>query len=309
MKTAIVTGANGYIGRMLVGKLLNKEASVTAIDLPGTSCVHATQKNVAFIEADLVGMSQLLNDVPADVDVLYHLAWSGVHADLRANYHLQAQNISMSLNMMELAYKKGIKKVVMLGSASEYIGGADAITGYNIPSPIEAYGAAKCAAHIMCETFATENDVALVWATVTSIYGPGRDDNNILSYAIKTLLKGDKPTFTLLEQIWDYLYIEDFMNALYLIGEYGRAGTNYPVASGNARPLKEFIEIIRDSIDPDLPLGIGEKPYKSGKAEHSIFIIDKLISDTGFTPDITFEHGIEKVIKYFKEQAGSDVNV
>ena len=306
MKTAIVTGANGFIGNMLVDKLADSGVSVIAIDLPGAFAKYRRRKGVSLIETDLTDLSSVLNNLPSEIEVLYHLAWSGVRADLRNDYHLQLKNLDISVNVLEVASKKKVKKIIMLGSASEYIGSGEPITGHTSPCPIEAYGAAKHAAFLICTTFAAQMGLDFIWATVTSLYGPGRDDNNILSYAIKTLLKGEKPSFTPLEQLWDFLYIEDFLTALYLIGIYGRAGKNYPVASGKARPLKEYITIVRDSINPALPLGIGEKPYKAGKAEHSIFVIDELTKDTGFYPTYHFEEGIAKVVEYFKIK-GRDV--
>lgn len=64
----------------------------------------------------------------------------------------------------------------------------------------------------------------LIWPLITSIYGTGRDDNNLLSYVIKSFLKGEKPSTTKLEQRWDYLHVEDLMRALYLLGLKGKGG-------------------------------------------------------------------------------------
>ena len=49
--------------------------------------------------------------------------------------------------------------------------------------------------------------------------------------------------------MWDYLYCEDAANALLLLARHGRDGGIYPIGSGTARPLREYIEIIRDEID------------------------------------------------------------
>jgi len=300
MKTAIVTGANGFVGCRFVDKLADFGVAVTALDLPGTFSKPHSRENISFIEVDLRGSSPFLERITPGADVLFHLAWDGVQADLRDDYHLQLQNLGASLNVLEFACQKKVKKVIMQGTISEYIGSGEPVTGQNWPSPIEAYGAAKHAAFVLCKTFAEQMGLHFIWVTATSLYGPGRDDNNILSYAIKTYLKGEKPSFTHLEQMWDYLYIDDFLTALYLIGLYGQAGKNYPVASGEARSLKEYITAIRDIIDPTLPLGVGEKPYKSSKAEHAVFVIEELVKDTGFRPEYSFENGITKMIEYFK---------
>jgi len=301
MRNAIITGANGFIGNILTKKLLDCGVTVTAIDLPETDKEFISRKGVSFLGADLNNLNSILNDIPFDTDVLYHLAWRGVKADLRNDYNLQISNLNLCINIINMAFIKRVKKIIMLGSASQYIKSNEPINGYNQPSPIEAYGAVKHAAFIICKTLAEQNKMNLIWTTVTSLYGPGRDDNNVLSYAIKMLLKGDKPSFTPLEQIWDYIYIDDFINALYLIGLYGHAGKNYAIANGDARVLKDYITVIRDNIDPSLPLGVGEIQYKDGFAENSIFNIDELKMDTGFYPKYSFEDGIINVINYFRD--------
>lgn len=83
------------------------------------------------------------------------------------------------------------------------------------------------------------------WLLIGSVYGPGRNDNNILTYTIKALLNNEKTKFSKLEQMWDYIYIDDLIDALYLVGNYGKPGAVYPVGSGIAIPLREYIEKIK----------------------------------------------------------------
>jgi nucleoside-diphosphate-sugar epimerase len=134
----------------------------------------------------------------------------------------------------------------------------------------------------------------------SSIYGPGRDDNNALSYAIKTLLRGEKPSFTALEQIWDYIYIDDFIEALAAIGERGVAGAVYALGYGKAQPLRNYIFTVRDAINSELPLGLGDLPYKNGKPDNAEMDISLLTRDTGWTPLVDFETGVRKTIEYFR---------
>ena len=98
--------------------------------------------------------------------------------------------------------------------------------------------------------------------------------------------------------MWDYLYCEDAANALLLLAGHGRDGGIYPIGSGIARPLREYIEIIRDEIDPDLPLGFGEVPYSDKQVMHLCADISDLQRDTGFEPEVGFREGIQNTIKY-----------
>ena len=118
---------------------------------------------------------------------------------------------------------------------------------------------------------------------------------------VKTLLKGEKPSFTGLEQEWDYLFIDDLIMALIALGRKGIGGKTYPIGSGKHQQMAEYVKTIRDEINPSLPLGIGDLPYKNpDKIDNQILDISELINDTGFKPTIDFRTGIETVISYFK---------
>lgn len=300
MRTTLITGANGFIGKNLVEKLVSNKIHVTALDLPGTFDKDYHHEYYQQIEVDYSNLKEFYGKVRTSPDVLFHLAWDGVKAELRNDYFYQLKNIELSMNVMEFAAGIDTKKIVMLGSASEYLNGGTVISGDSIPSPIEAYGAVKSAANVICQSYAFQKGIPFVKTIVSSLYGPGRDDNNILSYAIKCLLGREKPIFTALEQEWDFLYIDDFLEALYLIGKKGEGGKTYPIASGTSRPMAEYIEIIHNQIDSLLPLGIGEMPYKAGKPENAVFDISILARDTGFYPTHKFEDAIVNVIEYFK---------
>ena len=65
--------------------------------------------------------------------------------------------------------------------------------------------------------------------------------------------------------------------------------------------MKEYVKTIRNLINPSLPLGIGDLPYKNpDKIDNQVLDISELILDTGFKPSIEFRKGIIKVIDYYK---------
>ena len=74
------------------------------------------------------------------------------------------------------------------------------------------------------------------------------------------------------------------------------------MGSGQCRPLKEYFSILRDEIDPALPLGFGEIPYPPGQVMHLQADIEPLTRDTGFRPKYTFEEAVRIVVKAFRER-------
>lgn len=302
MQKVVVTGANGFIGSHLVKKLSENGIEVIALvdarlnysqisDLPRVTTIEFTLQDIDVFYSDV----RLCHS-----DIIYHLAWSGVNANFRNSEEQQLQNIKYGIDILKLASRLQIPKVLIPGSAAEVSCGEGEITGNESPAPSDIYSATKVATRYLCQVYARQNGIILIWPLITSIYGPGRDDNNLISYAIKSLLKGERPSFTKLEQQWDYLYIDDLIDALIALGNNGDEGI-YPVGSGENRRLSEYISIIKSQINPDLSLGIGDLPYKNpNKIDNQRMDIKKLVKDTNFVPRYTFEKGIKETISYFR---------
>lgn len=305
MKKAIITGANGFIGSRLVHILQEKGVETYALVQKDMDYSNITGNIVEF---ELDNISLVQDNLPFDVDCFYHFAWKGVSSSYKNDYVLQMDNINSSLNAMCLAEYLKCKKIIFPGSVSEYAYSDRPVDGKGNPCPADMYSACKVAVHNICEVYAKQHDLSFIWLLIPSIYGPGRSDNNIITYAIKELLNANKPLFTKLEQLWDYLYIDDLLHALYLIGCNGIGGNIYALGSGDVRPLSQYIEIIRNSIDPDLPFEIGALPYKTKQIDNSIVDLSLLCEHTGFEPQYSFEVGIMKTIEYFKEKLRAEIN-
>ena len=303
MKNVAIVGANGFIGSNLTKHLAFHGYHVIAMVDPRFDYGFLQSvPNVICVEFSLEHIEDLNEDARFDnIDFLYHLAWVGVNAKYRNDSETQLQNISYGMKVLDFCDIHHIKRVLIPGSAAELSCGNSIISGRECPAPSDMYSATKVAVRYICQTYAKQKNIDLIWPLITSIYGPGRDDNNLISYAIKTLLRGGKPSFTGLEQEWDYLYIDDLMAALEGLGNRGIGGKVYPVASGYHCQMRTYVERIRDVINPALPLGIGELPYKNPeKIDNQVFDISELVDDIGFSPKVQFEEGIMNTIDYFK---------
>ena len=301
MQKVIVIGANGFLGSHLTLQLADKGNEVLALAYEGTEYGFLNGKEGIICKEFTFDN---INDIDAcGYDTIFHMAWAGVSTTFKNEALTQAQNILYGLKVLEFAEKNLIKKVVIPGSAAEVSCGQGVITGYETPAPSDLYSASKVATRYVCQTYARQHNIELVWTLITSIYGPGRNDNNLITYAIKTLLKGEKPSFTGLEQQWDYLYIDDLISALIALGEKGKGDKVYPVGSGEHRQMNEYVHMLRDMIDPELPLGIGDYPYKNpDKIDNQVLDITALKEDTDFVAHYTFERGVAKTIEYYKSQ-------
>ena len=297
MRSAVITGAGGFIGRNLTERLLQEKIAVYAIDVEGAQIPAKEGVTVLGVKiGDKDALSQALQEIQPDV--FYHLAWAGVSTDVKNEVTMQLSNLPLTMAVLEACREAGCGHIIIPGSASEYAYCGQTINGANLPAPGDAYAAAKAAAQVLCQWYARQHGLNLNWLLIGSIYGPGRNDSNILTYTIKALLRGETPQYSKLEQMWDYIYIDDLMEALYLLGLRGKPDSVYPVGSGEARPLADYIRQIQAAI----PLGIGALPYKFGaKPDNSVLDIDRLQQDTGFIPRVSFAEGIGRTIAYFRE--------
>ena len=310
MKKAIVTGATGFIGSWLVQELLDHQVEVTVVVRDPRRLLNDYRKN----ERVVVIQSNLANVTEADFsernyDAFFHFGWAGVAPEEKNNIDLQLENIAMSLHVLQVAKAIGCRKFIASGTVAEYVYCDKVMNLEAKQSPSDIYGAAKVSAHYFMEVRAKQLEQPFIWVVIPSTFGERRKDNNIISYTIKTLLKGQKPHYGNLEQMWDFLYVSEVARAVYLIGEKGRTGKTYGIGSGVHQPLRTYIEKIRDAINPALPLGIGDLPEMSQKTFSSCVNISDLQKDTGFIPKVSFEEGIQKTIQYFQNGSKSEEKI
>lgn len=304
MKTAVVTGPTGAIGIALIQKLITEGVRVYAVVREDSKRVGRLPRSPLVIPVylDLSEMSELRGKICETCDVFYHFAWSGTIGSERNNVCLQTQNIAYTLDAVRAAKELGCRKFIGAGSQAEY-GRKEGILKPDTPTdPENGYGMAKLCAGQMSRLLCEQLDIEHVWVRILSVFGPGDGEKSMIMSAIGALLQKEKPKFTPGGQMWDYLYSRDAAAALYLLGEKGTGGKTYCLGSGHARKLSEYILILRDSVDPALPVGLGAIPYGEKQVMFLCADITDLQKDTGFVPAYTFEEGIRETISWYREE-------
>lgn len=302
MKRVIVTGPTGAIGVALIHELITNNIKVYAVCREDSKRKHniPTHPLVEIVDCDLSQLSHLRKKIPSSCDVFYHLGWAATIGTGRNDTSLQLRNIQYTLDAVDAAHALGCKRFIGAGSQAEYGRVEGKISASTPTFPENGYGIAKLCAgqmsRIRCEQLGIEH----IWTRVLSIYGPYDGANTMISSTIQQLLAGEKPALTAGLQEWDYLYSKDAGLAFYLLGKTGHSGKIYCIGSGRATELKNYIYILRDVIDPNLPLGLGEIPYSPLQVMHLEADISDLQQDTGFMPRYSFEKGIQETIEWCK---------
>ncbi len=297
MKRAIVSGATGMIGAACIESCLQAGYEVLALVRPESNKRNRLPEDGRLMIAPcrLDELDAFSNEAQRG-DVFLHFAWEATARKDRADPLMQEKNIRYALDAVHLAHRLGCGKFIGAGSQAEY-GPSDGWLNPDSPiHPVTAYGAAKYAAFARCKDECGRLGMEFCWARIFSVYGPYDSEDTLIGALIRTLLKRETISLTACEQQWDYLYAEDCGRALRLIAERGRDKAVYCIGSGNVRPLREYVQILRDSIDPELPLGFGRMPYAENQVMFLGADIQTLTADTGFLPRIPFETGIRRTI-------------
>lgn len=305
IQTAVVTGPTGAIGIALCEKLLRENVTVYAVCRPGSSRIKDLPKAAALhvVECDAKELATLPQKMEGvSVDAFFHFAWAHTIGQGRNDMPAQIENIQSTIDAVRAAKALGCQVFLGAGSQAEY-GRVEGLLKSDTPAfPENGYGMAKLCAGQMSRVEAKALGIDHVWARILSVYGPHDGPMTMISGTIRKLLAGERPALTAGIQRWDYLYAGDAADAFYLAACHGRNGAVYPLGSGQALPLKDYIIQMRDAIDPALPLGLGEVPYGPLQVMHLQADISALQADTGFAPKTPFAEGIRRTMDWVKRE-------
>lgn len=289
------------IGMALINKCIQDQIQVLAICHRGSSGIcHIPQSSyVRVVEADLSEISQLSGSIEDKYDVFYHFAWAGTTGKARNDMYLQNENIKFTLDAVELASQLGCNVFIGAGSQAEYGRFEGRLTPDTPVFPENGYGMAKLCAGQMSRIRCRELGIRHIWVRILSVYGPyGRAD--MISQTLRKMLAGQKAEFTPGEQVWDYLYSGDAARAMLLLAQKGKSGKVYVLGSGEARRLREYIEVMAkeaaDFTGRESAIAFGEVPYGENQVMFLSADLEELCKDTGFVPEVSFAEGIRETM-------------
>ena len=295
MKRAVITGAAGMVGVHLTRELLSEGWEVLALVRPGSphNARLGSDPALRLLPCELSGLAGL--EVEGQYDVFYHLGWSGTSPALRSDPSAQQANIGTVLDAVRLADRLGCRRFLGAGSQAEYGPKYDMPIGPETPAaPVTAYGIAKLAANGLSRLECRRLGLSWTWVRLFSIYGRYDLPTTMVSTTLAAFRKGETPSFSPAAHLWDYLEAGDAARALRLLAD-GPAGEHvYCLGSGEGRPLREYIELMRDVAAPGTALNIGAIPY-TGRPANLQADLTALTRDTGFLPRTGFAEGIRKL--------------
>jgi nucleoside-diphosphate-sugar epimerase len=317
VKTALVTGASGFIGRPLCGKLA--AGSVRVLALARRPCSGSWD---AFFPCDLAS-----EPIPADalqgVDTVFHLA-SRVHElgdGKEAVGHYYRTNVEGTRRLLEAAVSAGVSRVVFLSSVKAAGEGDDTLTDESLaPRPVSAYGKSKLEAEALVNEARECFGLATTVLRLPLVYGAGVRGN--LGEMIEAIGSRRFPPIAECGNKRSMVHVEDVVAAAVLAAESDVAsGRLYYLTDGRDYSTRELYDLIRSAIGQpparwSIPVAALRVMAKLGDTAHGILKIRpsldssrlaKLIgsarydatrirNELGFTPRHSFESALPGMI-------------
>lgn len=313
-KIVLVTGSGGFIGSHVVELLLSQGYSVRAFLrytshkskgwLSGVS--FEKNDNLELIYGDIRDLGAVERAVEDSTYVLHLAALIGIPYSYIAPGDYMAVNIGGTLNILEACRRYGTERIVQTSTSENY--GTAQYIPIDEKHPLVAqspYSASKIAADKIVESFYLSFELPAVTLRPFNTFGPRQSLRAVIPSIITQLLH--HPEYLeigALDTKRDFTYVTDvaegFLKSMItpdIDGELIQLGT------GTAYSIKEVIKIISSKLDVNPEIKQDSQRLRPERSEVLELLSDyrKATEKMGWKPEISFEEGIERVIKFFQK--------
>ncbi|QFU82781.1 NAD-dependent epimerase/dehydratase family protein [Natronorubrum aibiense] len=293
----LVTGGAGFIGSNLANTLA-AENEVIAVDNGYLGTAANLDDDVTYVEADV-----LKDDLPTDVDVVYHLAALSSRQMLEENPRQGARvNVEGFVNVVEQAIEDGCRTVVYASTSSIY---GSRTTPSSEDDPTKAatgYDASMLGRERYAEYYNTmEPEMTLAGMRFFSVYQgyggaeahKGEYANTVSQFAEK-IASGESPV------LWgdgtqtrDFTHVDDIIRGLEMAADHDLEGV-YNLGTGEPYSFNETVSLINETLGTAV-----EPTYEPIPLENYVHDTyadcSKFRDETGWEPRIDFEEGVKRV--------------
>ena len=292
-----VTGGTGFIGSHLVRELLADGQEVTMLRREKSSLTRCVdfEKQVAWVIQDQPDWAQQVIDQKPDV--ILHAAWAGVTAAERADWKLQAANLALFADLLQIADHVKLKHFVTFGSQAEYGPINGRVDETHPCRPETAYGATKLACLALLEGFARQKGMAYAWLRLFSIYGPGEGDSWFIPNLIRQMRLGQSPQLSGCEQRYDYLHVRDLAMGVLAVLRHPEKSGVFNLSSNASLPLKQVVQLVKEYTGCQAEPMFGALPYRPGQSMHLEGDSTRFNQAFAFKPQINLNDGLCQLVK------------
>ena len=329
IKRILITGGSGFIGGMLVRKLL-KETSIKIYNLDKLG--YASNLN-CFDEYNDSNRYELLNvDLFSEVntkkaikisnpDLVFHLAAeSHVDNSILGPSKFLESNIIGTFNLLEallshwqLMPESRKENFRMLHVSTDEVFGStndenisfSEQTPYNPRSP---YSATKAASDHLVRSWNNTYGLPTIITHSCNNFGPWQFPEKLIPVIISNAISNQSiPLYGTGKNVREWIYVEDHIDALIKVILKGKLANSYCIGSGNVKTNEEVVEIVCDLLDvynkQNSPHIRFKKYVRDRQGHDQGYELDstKINSELNWFPKFNFKEGMYLTIKWYLE--------
>jgi dTDP-glucose 4,6-dehydratase len=323
----LVTGGAGFIGsaviRYLIGETGAEVINIDKMTYAGNlSSLIPVMKNARyhFIRADIrnEGIGNVFETYLPDA-VIHLAAESHVDRSITGNRVFIETNILGTHNMLEMArfyweklpdWKKEKFRFLHVSTDEVYgsLGSFGLFTETTPYDPSSPYSASKAASDHLAKAWHRTYGLPVLISNCSNNYGPYQFPEKLIPHMVLNALENKTlPVYGNGSNVRDWLYVDDHARALDLILRKGVPGETYNVGGNNERTNLEVVMDICHILDELISCDRSHESlirYVTDRPGHDLrYAIDasKLERELGWKAEETFETGLEKTVKWYRD--------
>lgn len=310
-KLALVTGGSGFVGSHLTEGLVANGWRVRIFDARHPEddwFAGLDPARVDVVTGDLRDAAAL-EQAAAGVDVVFHqAAIASVQRSIEHPQETVEVNIGGTVNVLEAARKRHVRRVVVASSAAVYGDGPETPKIETLPvRPLSPYAVSKLAGEQLGAVYGHLHGLETVSLRYFNVYGPRQDPTSpysgVISRFVDAIGKGDRVTiYGDGEQTRDFVYVGDVVEANMLAASAkGASGTAMNIGSGRATSLNVLLQQLQRLADRSV--SVDRLPARPGDIRESVSDVRLAGEVLGFEPRVALEVGLRTV---FEAQVASE---
>lgn len=305
----LVTGGAGFIGSCFVRYILNKYNDYKVINLDALTYAGNIENlndvkdnpNYVFVHGNICD-KKLTRELISQVDcVVNFAAESHVDRSITGPEIFIETNVQGTLNLLQSAKEQGIERYLQVSTDEVY--GTLGKTGYfyeTTPiSPNSPYSASKASADLLVRAYYETYKMPVLTTRCSNNYGPYQYPEKLIPFFISKLLRGEKvPVYGDGLNVRDWLYVYDHCSAIDTVLHKGKIGEVYNIGGHNEKTNIEITKLILSAMGKDETY-IEYVKDRLGHDKRYAISNDKIQSELGWQPSLTFEKGIKITIDWY----------
>jgi len=296
----LIVGGSGFIGSYVAKEAVIRGFKVSIIsknDIP----INRKLDEIEYLSIDISKHDDLLEQLKDRS--FHHVINLGGYVD-HVNYFEGGDKVfdvhfNGAKNLVHCVNKPCLKNFIQIGSSDEYGNNCAPQNESQRESPISPYSFAKTATTHFLQMLHRTEKFPVVILRLFLVYGPGQDKNRFIPQIIQGCLNNNKFPVSNGEQLRDFCFIGDVVNAIFAsINDIKAHGEVINIASGEPVLIRDVITKIQEIIGSGAPQ-FGNIEYRVGENMALYANIDKAKKILSWHSETSLQEGIERTIKWY----------